>query len=74
MCHQPVAVLFRQVDDLRDEQGLRGQPSGVERLAHRLEHQPFVRRMLVDDDEPVVRLRHDVVLVQLRPRSPQPVV
>ncbi len=68
MLHQPVAILFRNVDDFGDEQHLRGQPLGVQRLAHCFEDQPLMRGMLVDDDEPVLGLGDDIVGVDLRPR------
>ncbi len=39
----------------------------MQRLAHRLEDQPLMRGMLVDDDKAVLGLRDDVVFVDLRP-------
>ncbi|MOA04395.1 hypothetical protein D3C78_1239460 [compost metagenome] len=69
MIHQPVAILFRQIDDFRDEQHLRRWTPGMQCIAHFLKHQPLMRGMLVDDDKAVLRLGDDVVLVQLRPRG-----
>lgn len=56
MRHQPVAIVFRQADDLRNEQRLRGHRAGVERRSHRLEDEPLMGGVLVDDDEAVVGL------------------
>ena len=64
-------VLFREIDDLRDQKHLRGQSLGMQRLAHFFEDQPLMRRMLVDDDKTVLGLRHDIILVQLGAGSPQ---
>ena len=65
---EPVDVLGRQVDDLRDEQDLAGDAVLGERPLHALIDQPLMRRVLVDDDQPVLGLGDDVGLVDLRPR------
>ena len=58
----------RQIDDVRDEQDLAGDAVGLEPALQPLIDQPLVRRVLVDDDQPVLGLRDDIGLVDLRPR------
>ena len=47
---ETVALGLVELDHLRDEQRLAGDRSAVSRRAHPLEHQSFVRSVLVDDD------------------------
>ena len=56
-----------ELDDFRDEQDLPGDALLVDSGLHALVNQPLVRRVLVDDDEAVAGLRHDVSVVHLGP-------
>ncbi len=71
MLHQPVAIFLGQVDDFWNEQHLGSRSFRVQRRAHLLEHKPLVGGVLIDDDKAALRLRDDVVFVQLRPRGPK---
>ena len=57
---QPVAFQFVQLDHVGHQEGLTGDLAAVRCFSHPLQHQPFVRGMLVDDDQPVVGLGHDI--------------
>ncbi len=57
-----------EFDDLRDEQDLPRDAGFVERRLHAFIDEALVRRVLIDDDEAVARLRHDIGLVHLRAR------
>ena len=65
-CVGLVAVHF---DDCRDEQPLPRDAAVGEHRLHALVDEALVRRVLVDDDDRVARLRDDVGLVQLRARG-----
>lgn len=71
MGDQSVAIVLGQIDDFWNEQRLRRDRPRIQPLAQGFEHQPFMRRMLIDDDEPVRRLGDDIVLMQLRAGGPQ---
>ncbi len=58
-----------ELDDLRDQQDLAGDAFLVERGLHALVDQPLVGGVLVDDDEAVAGLRHDVGVVHLGARG-----
>ena len=64
-------IVLVEVDDGGNEKALRGNAAIRQHLLQALVDEAFVRGVLVDDDEAVARLRHDVVLVHLRTRSPQ---
>ena len=57
---EPVAVGFVELDHLGDQQGLARDRAALARRAHPFEHQPLVRGMLVDDDQPVLGLGDDI--------------
>jgi len=58
-----------QLDDLREQQRLRSDRPGPERPLHPLQHQPLVRGMLIDEDQPVAGLGDDISRRDLRPRD-----
>ena len=66
---QALDVGLVELDDLGDQQDLARDAGLVERGLHALVDEALVRGVLVDDDEAVARLRHDVGLVQLRARG-----
>ena len=55
-----------ELDDLGDQQDLPRDALLLERGLHALVDQPLVRGVLVDDDQAVAGLRHDVGVVHLR--------
>ena len=57
---EPVAIGLVELDHFGDQQRLAGDRSALPRRAHPFEHQPLVRGMLVDDDQPVLGLGDDV--------------
>ena len=66
---EPLDVGLVELDDLGDQQDLAGDAGLVERRLQPLVDDALVRGVLVDDDEPVARLRHDIGLVHLRARG-----
>ena len=66
---EPVAGRLLQLDDLGDQQRLRRDPPTGKRGAHPFEHQPFMRGMLVDEHQPVLRLGDDIGLGDLPARD-----
>ena len=66
---QPLDVGLVELDDLRDQQNLPRDAGLLERGLHALVDDALMRGVLVDDDEAVARLRHDVGLVHLRARG-----
>ncbi len=57
-----------QVHDLGDQQRLGGDPGFLALALQALIDQPFMRRMLIDDDDAGFGLGDDVILVHLRAR------
>ena len=66
---QPLDVGLVELDDLGDQQDLPRDAAALERRLHALVDEPLMRGVLVDDDQAVARLRHDVGLVHLRARG-----
>ena len=66
---EPRGVGLVELDDLRNQQDLARDAGFFERRLHALIDDALVRRVLVDDDQAVARLRHDVSLVHLRARG-----
>ena len=67
--HEPLDVGLVEFDDFRDQQDLPRDAGFVERGLEPLIDDALVRGVLIDDDEPVARLRHDIGLVDLRARG-----
>ena len=65
---EPLDVGFVEFDDFRDQQDLPADAAFVDRGLEPLIDDAFMRGVLIDDDEPVARLRHDIGFVDLRPR------
>ena len=57
---KPVAIGLVELDHFRDEEVLTRPGSACPSSAEALEAKPFVRGVLVDDDEPVLRFGDDV--------------
>src|SRR5262249_5853552 len=68
----PLHVGFVELDDLRNEQDLAGDAALLQGRLQALVDEPFVGSVLVDDDDAVARLRHDVGLVHLRACGAEP--
>ena len=66
-----VAVGFLQVDHLGHQQRLARDRSAFAGGAHAFQHQPLVRSMLVDDDQPVLCLGDDIGRCDLPPGNSQ---
>ena len=66
---KPRGVGLVEFDDLRDEQDLPRHAGLVDRRLHALVDDALMRGVLVDDDQPVAGLRHDIGLVHLRARG-----
>ena len=62
-------ILFVQFDDIGDEQNLSSDAGPVDRRFEFFIDDTFVGGMLIDDDQTVARLRHDIGFVNLRARG-----
>ena len=62
---QPLDVVGGQVDDFGQKQHLGGQGPRMHRRLQRLVDQALMGRMLVDDDQRILRLSDDVVAMDL---------
>ena len=63
---EAVCLARIELNDLRHQQNLPGDARRGALGFEPLVDEALVRRVLIDDDDAVLRLRHDVVLVQLR--------
>ena len=68
---QPGSIGLIKLDDFRNQHDLAGDAGHFDRRLHSLIDDALMRGMLIDDDEPVAGLRHDIGLVDLRARSTQ---
>ena len=57
---EPIASRFVEFDHFGEEQRLAGDAAARHRLAHPFEHEPFVRGVLIDEDQPVWALGDDI--------------
>src|SRR5215208_1334070 len=60
-----------ELDDFGNEQDLASDAALIDRNLHALINDALVRGVLVDNDEAVLRLCHDISLMHLRARSPK---
>ncbi len=65
-CQHPVRIDRIEIDHLGDEQQLPCDSRRGTLALQPLVDEALMRRMLIDDDDAVLRLRHDVGAVQLR--------
>ena len=70
----PVAVGLIELDHLGHQQRLARDRSAFPGRAHAFEHQPLVRGMLVDDDQPVLGLGDDIGRRDLPARDAQRII
>ena len=63
---QHIGVIRIECDDGRNEQPLRRDATIRQHPLQALVDEPLVRRVLIDDDEAIARLCHDVILMHLR--------
>ena len=63
---QTVHVGFVELDDLRDQENLARDAASFQRRLEFLVDDALMGGVLIDDDEPVARLRNDIGLVHLR--------
>ena len=66
---EPRGVGLVELDDLRDQQDLARHAARCERRLQPLIDDALMRGVLVDDDQAVAGLRHDIGLVHLRARG-----
>src|SRR5215510_8200701 len=59
-CHQPRSIRLVELDDLRNEKNLARNPGILDGCLDPLVNDPLMSGVLIDDDESVMRLRHDV--------------
>ncbi len=64
-----IGLARRHLDDRRHEQRLAFRRAARARGFEALIDEALMRGVLVDDNDPVARLRHDIGLVDLRPRG-----
>ena len=67
---QPLDVRLIEFDDIGDEQDLPRHAGPGNRSFQFLIDDALVSGVLIDDDETVARLRHDIGVVHLRARCP----